>query len=236
MIVLGIETSGRIGSVALCDEARALASHTFPEGARHAPARAARDIMPAVDGVFRDAGIAKDDVGAVAVSEGPGSFTGLRIGVTCAKTLAYALGWQAVGVPSMDVMVRNVEAAREGCPVACPVLDARRAKVYGTVFEWDGSEWRDTTGVLICEPPELAEAVPEGALVFGSGVRAYADVFAPPRFRVGDESLMVGRAEVTARLGLRRIRAGLQVDPMKLMPRYYRPTEPEEKLQAAGNA
>lgn len=228
MIILGIETSGDFGSVALCDEEAVLAAYAFPEGARHA-----RDIMPAIDGLVKEAAVGKGDISAVAVSQGPGSFTGLRVGVTCAKTLAYALGWRAVGIPSLEVMARNVTADAAGeCRFTCPVLDARRAKVYGTVFEWDGDRWRDTTGVLIEAPDELAARIPDGALVFGSGVRAYPEVFSVGRVRVGDEGLAVGRAEAVARLGLRRIRAGEEADPMRLVPHYYRVTEPEEKLRA----
>ena len=231
MIVLGIETSGPTGSVALCDGDRVLADTTFPQGAR---SQGERGIIPAVDDVVRAAGIARDRIDAVAVSEGPGSFTGLRMGVTCAKTIAYALGAQAVGVPSLEVVVQNVPEGE--ATTACPVLDARRAKVYGTVFEWDGAAWRDTSGMLLLPPGELADAVPAGTLVFGSGVAAYPEMLCPPRFLVGDEGLAVGRAAAVARLGVRRLRDGLGVDPMELVPRYHRPTEPEEKLIAAGPA
>lgn len=227
MIVLGIETSSEIGSVALCDGDGTLAAYSFPEGARHA-----RDIVPAVDRVLKDAGIGRSDVGAAAVSQGPGSFTGLRVGITCAKTLAYALGWKAVGIPSLEVVAQNVVPDSEGCPrVTCPLRDARRERVYGTVFEWDGEAWQDTTGVLIEEPAALAEMIPAGALILGTGVRAYPEAFEAGRFEIGDEALETGRAEAVARLGLREVQAGRDVDPMVLVPRYYRLTEAEEKLQ-----
>jgi tRNA threonylcarbamoyladenosine biosynthesis protein TsaB len=230
MIILAIETSGEPGSVAICREGSALAAYTFGEGARHA-----RGILPAIDEVVRRAGVAKSEIEAVAVSQGPGSFTGLRVGAICAKTLAYALGWKLVGVPSLEVLVQNVtqETAAE-CRFGCPLRDARRGRVYGTVFEWDGEQWRDTTGVLLEEPRELAAKVPEGAIVFGSGARAYPEAFLCGRFRAGDESLEAGRAEAVARLGLRRIRGGKTADPMRFVPLYYRMTEAEEKLPASG--
>ena len=226
MIVLGIETSARAGSVAVCGDDGVLAERTFPEGARHA-----RDVMPAVDAVLAEAGVARDGVDGVAVSEGPGSFTGLRVGVTCAKTLAYALGWRVAGVPSLEAVVQNVTPG--GAPTACPVSDARRGKVYGTVFEWADGEWRSVTDVLILTPADLAAAVPQGTLVFGSGVAAYPEVFCPPRFEVGAVELAVGRAEAVALVGRRMLERGLDGDPMELVPRHYRPTGPEEKLQTA---
>jgi tRNA threonylcarbamoyladenosine biosynthesis protein TsaB len=229
MIILAIETSGATAGVAVCDERRPLAVHTFGKGARHA-----RNIMPAVDQVVRRAGLGKQDVDAVAVSAGPGSFTGLRVGITCAKTLAWALGWKAVPVPSLEVLTSNVDPrAHNGCRHTCPVFDARRDRVYGTLFEWHDGEWADITGVLIEDPQDLAGRLPEGTLVFGTGVRAYPDAFADRRLPVGEAELETGRPEAVAELGLRLIRAGRAVDPMALNPSYYRLTGPEEKLAAA---
>ncbi len=229
MIILAIETSGETASVAVCDEGTTLAEHAFGKGARHA-----RNVMPAIDGVLRRAGLAKADVEAVAVSAGPGSFTGLRVGVTCAKTLAWSLGWRVVPVPSLEVVAQNVDPAAHGdCAFTCPVFDARRRKVYGMLFERQDGAWADRTGVLLEEPQALAERLPEGTLVFGTGVRAYENVFADGRFPVGEAELERGRAVAVAALGLRLIRAGQDVDPMALSPRYYRLTGPEEKLAAA---
>lgn len=222
MRILGIETSGEAGNVALCEDDRLLAEHWFEEGTRYA-----RDVMPAIGAVLAAAGCARREVEAVAVSQGPGSFTGLRVGVTCAKTLAYALGWKAVGVPSLEVKAQNVDGAAH--EIACPVLDARRGWIYATVLRWDGAVWRDLTGVLAGSPDEVAESIPEGALVFGSGVRAYPELLGRKGFRVGDRELEKGRAEHVARLGLRLIAAGKDVPPVQLMPKYYRLTEVQEK-------
>ena len=235
MMILAIETSGAVGSVAVSDDRAILASHTFGQGARHA-----RNVMPAIDEVIRRAGLTKEQIEAVAVSAGPGSFTGLRVGITCAMTLAWALGGRAAAVPSLAVMAQNVDpSAHGGCRHTCPIVDARRDKVYGTVFEWTGAEWADTTDVLLDGPRRLADMLPPGTLIFGSGVRAYPQVFVDPqgsedgRFPVGQVELEAARAEAVAELGLRLIRAGQDVDPMKLAPRYYRLTEPEEKLAFA---
>jgi tRNA threonylcarbamoyladenosine biosynthesis protein TsaB len=223
MIVLGIETSSRTGGVALRDDSGTLSEHVFPQGVRHA-----RNIMEGVDTVLRNASADKRQVDGVAVSQGPGSFTGLRIGVTCAKTLAYVLGWRLVGVPSLHVQVRNVEPREQ--QVVCPVQDARRGAVYGTLFRWRAGSWQDTSGVLIMEPDGLANRLPQGAFVFGSGVTAYTDIFAAPRFEVGDPSLAQPLAREAAALGHEMFSAGQETDPMELVPRYYRPTAAEENL------
>ena len=224
MIVLGIETSGSVGSVAVCEDEACLAAHVSPPGPRHA-----RNLLPAVDDVLRAAGITRSDVDAVAVSEGPGSFTGLRIAVACAKTLAFALGWQCVGVPSLEVLVQNVPIGPEGT-VACPVRDARRDRVYGTIFCSDDGVWQDTTGVLLLPPPDLAARLPKGAIVFGTGVTAYPEELGADRFTVGPAGYGTGSAQAVARLGRLRVMAGGAVDPMGLAPRYYRLTEAEERF------
>jgi len=224
MNVLGIETSGRIGGVALCRDDHVLSDYTFPEGARRA-----RDILPAVDRVIREAGLDKHQIMAVAVSEGPGAFTGLRVGVACAKTLAFALGWKCAGIPSLEVKAQNVDQAECGCRFTCPVMDARRGRVCGAVYRWQDG-WQDVTGVLCVEPQRLARRIPEGTLIFGDGIRAYPEVFRAERFHIGAEELQIGRAPHVARLGLERIKAGRDLDPVALVPRYYRLTYPEEAL------
>jgi len=232
MIILGIETSGSIGSVAVCRDDQELASYTMQEGALHS-----REVVPGVDAVISEAGLSRSEIDGIAVSQGPGSFNGLRVGVTCAKTLAYALGCKVVGVPSLEVLVQNVPTeAAQSCPYVCPVLDARRQRVYGTIFRWDGSRWRDTTGVLLKEPKDLADAIPEGALVFGSGVRAYPTQFSAPPFRIGDQSLELARAQAAAWVGWHALRSGGEQDSMALAPQYYRVTAPEEKLQRKADA
>jgi tRNA threonylcarbamoyladenosine biosynthesis protein TsaB len=212
--------------VALCEEGTVCARYVFPEGARHA-----RSIMPAVDRVFTEAGLTRADVDAVAVTDGPGSFTGLRIGVTCAKALAWLLGWRLVGVPTLELLANNVPADA-GFVKCCPTLDARRERVYGALFRLEGDGWTDATGVLVETPGALAARLPEGTLVFGTGERAYPDVFAARGLPAGEEAMSQGRAEVLARLGLARLREGSASDPMELVPKYYRLTACEEKLEA----
>lgn len=226
MTILGIETSGTIGSVAICSNGEVMAQHTFREGARHA-----RDIMTGIDAVLKEARARTTDIDAIAVSEGPGSFTGLRVGVTCAKTLAYALGCKVTGVPSLEVLAQNVsQELMGGCEFTCPLLDARRSCVYWNLFQWEGGCWHDRTAVMVGEPLQIAERIPAGTLIFGSGLRAYPEVFGADRFRCGSESLERGLAEQVARLGALRVLRGGAVEPALLTPKYYRITEAEEKI------
>src|SRR3954469_5709785 len=99
---LAIETSGRIGSVALIDENGAIEEREFPHGLQHAAG-----LIPLIDQLSSQRGWSPAQLEHVYISAGPGSFTGLRIGITLAKTLAFATGAKLVAVPTMGVLVAN---------------------------------------------------------------------------------------------------------------------------------
>src|SRR4051812_29443518 len=115
---LAVDTSGRIGSVAVVDNGHVLAEERFAHGLQHAAM-----ILPIIDSLTRAQGWAPRDVEELYVSAGPGSFTGLRIGITLAKTMALATGVKLVAVPSVRVLAEN---APPGATDLIIVLDAKR--------------------------------------------------------------------------------------------------------------
>jgi len=215
MKVLGIETSGERGGVALLEDDRVLAVRRFTEGMVHG-----REIAPALRAMLLDLGLSPGALDLVACDIGPGSYTGLRVGLAAAKGLAFALGKPLVGVPSLDALA---EAARGRARLLCPVLDARWGQIYGALYE-DGRR----TGEFRAEPPEaFAARVPPGALVFGDALETYGELF---RHRSqAPRELWDPRPETIALLGGRLHRQGLCGDPAALVPLYLRPTEAELK-------
>src|SRR5438034_7018224 len=123
---LAIETSGRIGSVALI-HGESIVEAEFPHGLRHAAG-----IIPLIDRLCRDQDLSPTDLRELHVSAGPGSFTGLRIGITLAKTLAFATGVKLVAVPTMRVLVAN---APQEAPHSIIVLDAKRDQIFTARFQ-----------------------------------------------------------------------------------------------------
>src|SRR5262245_52075822 len=97
----------------------------------------ARTLLPLIDAALAAAGVGLRQLDLLAVSIGPGSFTGLRIGLSVAKGLALATGLPVVGVPTLEAYALHV-GPRPG--LICPVLDARKGEVYGAVFRWQGGE------------------------------------------------------------------------------------------------
>jgi len=224
--ILGIETSSDPGSVALATGDELLEETCFDAGAVHA-----RDIIPHIDAILLSCGVDKSELGMVSVSIGPGSFTGLRVGVTCAKSLAYALKLEAVGVCSLESMVFNVDAGDVSGDTVCPLRDARRNAVYGRIFKKKRTGWEALSGVMIHPPHLLAERLPRGTTVFGTGACAYPEVFKQPEFCLMEEKKNVasGRAGAVALLGGVHAREGRTVKPMELAPKYYRLTKVEEQ-------
>ena len=119
---LAIETSGQIGSVALVDSQTLLAERLFPHGLRHAA-----EMLSLIDQVCVEHGWKPRDIEQIFVSSGPGSFTGLRIGVTCAKTLAFALNIPVLAVPTLRVLAENAPAEARHVII---VLDAKRGQIF----------------------------------------------------------------------------------------------------------
>jgi len=221
--VVALETSGAIGSVCLVEGENILAERSFARGLEHGRMLVA---------VLREACISvgwqpRRDVQLVAVSQGPGSFTGLRVGIAAAKTIAFVVGCPIVGVSSLEVLVANapVVGAR-----ACAILDAKRGQVYAALFAYRAGAWARETEDLLITPRALLERIGPPAYLVGDGLRAYPEAFSAPGYTCAPASDWVGRASVVARLGLRGFAAGRMTSWRELTPIYHRPPEAEEKL------
>jgi tRNA threonylcarbamoyladenosine biosynthesis protein TsaB len=221
---LALETSGRVGSVALAADGRVLAEEQFPHGLQHA----AR-ILVVIDSLCKSAGWKPADLNELYVSIGPGSFTGLRIGVTLAKTLALATGVKIVGVPSVQVLARNApEEARH----VIVVLDAKRGQIFTARFERSEHGWSEREPAHLDTLATMLARAPRPVHLLGEGI-AYHDkgIDEPSVFRTAPESWRA-RAGVVAEIGWAMARRGEFADPLRLVPIYVRRPEAEEKFAA----
>jgi tRNA threonylcarbamoyladenosine biosynthesis protein TsaB len=125
--ILCIETSSQLCSVAICIDGEIITTEVFEEQNAHA-----QILFTLVDSCLQKAGLKKSDLVAIAVSEGPGSYTGLRIGVAAAKGFCQALNIPLIGVSSLATLA---QAAKTDCDFIVPMLDARRNEVYTAVFD-----------------------------------------------------------------------------------------------------
>ena len=225
MKVLGIETSGLVGNIAVCDGDRVVASKTYGKNFSHG-----KEIVSTIELLFNEINQEPGDIDLIAVSTGPGSYTGLRVGVTCAKTLAYGLGKPVIDVPTLDVLVENVKD--NSAKTICPVLDAKRKSVYACIYDRSSNENKKTTDFLIISPDSLIEILPESTLIFGDGIAPYRDIFTQKNLTiVEDEKLCIANAADVARLGLERYEQGIRCEINALAPLYLRKSEAEERLK-----
>ena len=172
MKILGIDTSTPIGSVALIDDDNIVAEHTLNIVQAHSSR-----LMPAIDTVLKWGDITPDALDGCAVGIGPGSFTGIRIGVATVKSLCYAVDKPIVGVSTLEAIAYNL---RWMDGFVCPILDARRSEIYGGVFH-GGVEWQRITDDL-CLPIDAfldeldSHTSPDSAIIFvGDGLASYGD-------------------------------------------------------------
>src|SRR5713101_4046455 len=225
MRMLAIETATPAQSVALLDEDRLLAEVSYDaKGSRGGL------LLPTVDHVLRKAGVAAKDLDAVAVSIGPGSFTGLRVGLATAKGLALGTGATVVGVPTLEALAEGYAHANV---TICALLDAYRGEMYMALFRRKGNALERLSPDTVLAPDAAASALAavEGPVhLIGSGAARYRERLETAlsgRACVTDEGLRaVPSAAVVARLGFRQL-AGRNKSDAEVAPIYLRRAEAE---------
>jgi len=224
---LAIETSSRIGSVALAQDGRALADETFEHGLQHA----AR-IVPAIDQLCRRLNWDSADLRQIYVSAGPGSFTGLRIGITLAKTLAFVTAARLVAVPTVRVLAENAPAEARHVII---VIDAKREQIFTASFDRQTDGWTQREPAHLDSLSAMLARAPRPVHLIGQGIPEHRKfiVDADTQVHLCDESTWRPRADVVAQLGWRMAREGQFTDPLQLTPIYIRRPEAEEKLDQA---
>jgi tRNA threonylcarbamoyladenosine biosynthesis protein TsaB len=226
---LAMETSGPVGSVALVEVSdgeapRVLAREVIGKGMRHGV-----DLFPALRRVLATAGVDARALDLIAVGTGPGSYTGLRVGVTAARALAYAAGAELLGVASCDAWARAA-GTREG--TLAVVTDARVRAVYVAVYQRtpDAAPHWDRVGhPEILEPGEAMSRIPPDAWVIGDGPAAFPETF-------GSFKQLAGPAQADAsevgRIALLRHLDGERSPIDQVKPLYLRASQAERRWDA----
>ena len=222
MKILGIDTSTPIGSVAVIDGDNLVAEHTLNIVQAHSSR-----LMPAIDTVLKWSDITADDLDGCAVGIGPGSFTGIRIGVATIKSLCYALDKPIVGVSTLEAVAYNLRWTNG---ILCPLLDARRREIYGAIFQ-GGTEWQRLSEDLCLSIDVFLDRLDtytssEHTINFvGDGLSTYGDAV---RERLGekvcfaDAIFNVPRGATIACLGAQCLQTGDIDDYWTLVPNYVR--------------
>ena len=246
MRILAFETTGAHASVACAD-----AEGNIFEKSSEGVLNHLQSLMPMTEALLIQNGISLKDISCVAASAGPGSFTGIRIGVSSARALAQAMGVPCIGAPTLQSFLFNIDGY-DG--IVCPILDARRGEVYGGAFrfvETDGGveeiEEIVAGGAYPIEKyldilkAGLTDAYNGRVMFFGDGLPLHADgierwgleSLAPAvRLEFAEDGKRLQTASSVAKLALKLYDEGKQVEYAKLLPAYMRRAEAERKLEA----
>lgn len=224
--IIAIETSGRHGSAAiLCDEGNE--ARLVKQTILRDDQRTAQALAPALQLLLKDADWSPQSIELVAVAVGPGSFTGLRIGVITAKMFAYAVGTDVVGINTLDALA--AQAPNSPAPL-WTILDAQRQELFAARFIVDdpGRVRTDRETSIVSQDAWLAELQP-GDRVTGSALRRlHARI--PVGVELVPEEYWQPTAEAVGQVAWKVYQAGQRDDVWTLAPNYYRPSAAEEKL------
>lgn len=236
MKILGIESASVTASAAVLSDGILLAEYTTNYKKTHS-----ETLLPMIDEILRMTGTAPEELSLIAVSSGPGSFTGLRIGAAAAKGLAFALDIPIVPVPTLDAVAYNMAGSAY---LLCPMMDARRSEVYAGLYEFSGTELtvhQKAEALPVEEQVRRAEALAKergkAVMYLGDGLPVFRErilemtegraVFPPSQF-------MSQRAGSVAALGQLLYEQGTVSDAVEFLPLYLRKSQAEREREAMG--
>jgi tRNA threonylcarbamoyladenosine biosynthesis protein TsaB len=226
MIILGIDTSTKSGSVAILKDEELLAEATLHRNKTHS-----ERLLPSIKYILKECDLNLNALDALAVTTGPGSFTGLRIGLSTLKGLGWALEKPLLGISTLHALACNIPYTTQKI---CPILDARKKEVYTALFSSkDGEVIRETEDMVI-DPSELMKKLKGKIIFLGDGVRTYGSFIennwkqkAPLLF--AHETLWNIHASNICRLGEIALKEGKNKNAGEINLNYIRPSEAELK-------
>jgi len=227
MKMLGIDTSTSCGSVGLIDDGEIVLDFLL-----NIPVTHSERLLGAIEFVLREGRCPIENLDGWAISLGPGSFTGLRIGVSTVKGLAFATAKPLAGVSTLDVLASQIPPTSH---LICPILDARKKEVYTAFYRYgEGNSIKRLSTYMAIRPEDLAKKIEEPTIFLGNGIKTYAGfllsalpslvIFPPP-------PLHLPHGSTVAKLGSELLEKGESLDISTFAPIYVRPSEAEIKWQ-----
>ena len=240
MYILAVETTGKYASVAVADEKGKIAAFESTKDAMNH----LTGLVPMIEKALDKTGIKGEELAAIACDIGPGSFTGIRIGVSTARALAQSWGIPAVAVPGLASFLYRTENSDN---IMCAIYNARRHQVYGMIEDFlDDGPWmiEDIIDVIKAKviPAYAGSKTPLQINFYGDGIDAYEDILTAELVPAMDEAGIKyiftegdGRyqdAVQIAEVGLKKFLKGETCEYYELLPNYMRQAEAEQKLKA----
>ena len=212
------------GSVALGRGDHILAWRALSPDRRHTT-----EVLPAIRDMLAETGSEPRDVSVVGFSQGPGSFTGLRVAATIARMWQSATGCEVVAVPTLEVIAQNVLSCPDPPGRIAAILDARRGRLFGAVYERVGADaLRNTAEAALHDAEPWLQSLEQPCSVVGEGLAEHQDSVIKAGLDPLPESIWLPDARQVLAIGRRLATAGLFCSQQEIVPVYLRPPECEE--------
>lgn len=232
MLICSVDSSAKPASVCLYEDGKLIADYYLNTGFTHS-----QTLMAMVESVLTISGKTAEDIDLYAVNSGPGSFTGVRIGVSAVKGMAYALNKPCVEVSTLESMAYNFLGHHA---IICACMDARRQQVYHALFRVDGDKVERlcndiaiAVGDLIGEMPDIEDdEVIDEIILVGDGAELVFDCAQNPAVKLAAPHLRFQRASSVALAAVEKYNRGEVLSPAALMPRYLRLSQAERERNA----
>ena len=224
--ILALDSTAEVSSVCVCEGDKLICEITVNTGNTHS-----QTLLPAVEQTLKMAEMTVNDIDVFACSTGPGSFTGVRIGVATIKGIAYGKGKPCVSVSTLEALAYNL-IGNEG--IVCPVMNARRSQVYNALFECEGGNLKrlcDDRALAISELDEELAGKTEPIYLSGDGYEITEKGFKNTKISYVPERQRYQSAYSVAQIALQRYESGEYVDDAALVPIYLRPSQAERERQ-----
>lgn len=232
MIILALDSTAQTGAVALCRDRKLIASFTLNTGNTHS-----ETLLPSVEAVLKLGGLTADAVDLFACANGPGSFTGVRIGAATIKGIAFGKDKPAIGVSTLEALAYNL---RGFSGIACPVMNARRSQVYNALFRVENGRIErlcpDRAIALSDLAAELAAYGDTPIYLAGDGYDMTAEALSACNVKETPEELIYQSGYSVAMCALAAYEAGDRTADTDLVPTYLRlPQAERERLEKEQN-
>ncbi len=227
---IAIDTSGRVGSVAVGANETVLAEKYFSDQMKHAA-----ELFPVMLELVAEAGHSISDVSDVYITAGPGSFTGLRIGVTVAKMMALASNVKIAAVSSLDCVAQNAfdyiyKEARHDIKTVTAIIDAKRGQFFVGLYDNIQDKWVRRQPECMMTAEEIISSLNARTLFTGEGLKYYKSKFVGDNTEFMPEDQWSIKASTVYTQGRKKAAANQYDDPQILLPQYLRLSDAEENL------
>ncbi len=215
MKILGIDTSTDFLSVAIVSEDSIVLNLDYLSHRRHSS-----ELIPLINEALKRSSLSLKELDGFAVSIGPGSFTGLRIGVSTIKGLALSSKKPVIAVPTLDVIAQNAAYFPD---IICPIIDARKDKIYSALYQSKNNRLKRISKYLLIPLDRLMRKIDRRRVLFlGDGIKLYKNSISKvsPKAEFAPSPLWFPRASVVAQKGLEALAKGRQDNPYDLVPMY----------------